>query len=134
MMLAAAPEARAADPEPAAGTRIELNKIVPRDGGGCRLYVAFDNIAPAYALLRLDLVLFGTDGVILRRIAVDAAPLRRGKRSVKLFEIDDLPCERLGEVLLNDVLACRDEGGESTDACLARIAVGSRVPSVDLVR
>lgn len=105
---------------------------MPRAGGGCRLYMTFDNMAPAYAPLRLDLALFGPDGVILRRVAVDAASLRRGKRSVKLFEIDDLPCEQLGEVLRNDVLACRDEGDESPDACLARI--GSRVPAVALVR
>ncbi len=79
----------------------------------------------AYESLKLDLVMFDSDGVITKRLAVEGAPLPEGKTSVKLFDIKDVTCEQLGRILLNDVLSCRGPTGERND-CLADIQTASR--------
>lgn len=105
---------------------VELNKLEDQDKG-CRAYFVFDNATAAnFESFKLDLVMFGSEGVIQRRLAVEAAPLRAEKKTVKLFDIAGMPCAAIGSVLLNDVLTCRDQAGEQPD-CIARVAVGSRV-------
>ncbi len=103
---------------------LELNKLESSEKG-CRAYVVVSNpSSTAYDAYRLDLVMFQTDGVIGRRFALDLAPLRPSKRTVKLFELDNTNCENIGSFLVNDVLECRAESGPVTD-CLARLKVSS---------
>ena len=120
---------------------IELNKLEPIPTGtpgapGCRAYIVMQDPDPApIEQLRLDLVLFGTDGVIARRIALDLGPMAAGKTAVRLFDMPGLPCTDIGRVLINDVLACRTGagpggGGQAADqdhaACLDRLTPTSR--------
>ncbi len=126
-IAAAASPARAASPVP-----LELNKLEPIAGqpAGCRAYIVAQNPDPEpFDQLRLDLVLFGGDGVIERRIALDIAPLGGGKTTVRLFDLPGLACTDIARILVNDVLACR--GGKPVadrdrDECLDRLAVTSR--------
>ena len=74
--------------------------------------------------LRLDMVLFDVDGVIARRLAVDAAPLAAGKTSVRVFGISNLACDNIGRVLLNDILVCQDATGDRTD-CMDHVVPDS---------
>lgn len=104
---------------------LELNKMEDRDGG-CRTYFVVDNAtASSFESFKLDLVMFGTDSVIARRLAVEAAPFRAAKTAVKLFDLAGLPCAGIGQVLVNDVPGCRDENGEQAD-CLGRLSLASR--------
>jgi hypothetical protein len=99
---------------------IELNKLEAVDGA-CRAYLVFRNTTEAtFSSLRLDLVLFGKDGVIARRLAVEAAPLAAGKTSVKLFDVQGLTCGDVGQMLLNDIVACKDATGDRAD-CAALV-------------
>lgn len=99
---------------------IQLNKLEP-EADTCRAYIVLENGGGiTFEALRLDLVLFDTNGVIARRLAVDAAPLPAGKTSVRVFGIPNLACSDIGRVLLNDVLACQDTSGERTD-CMQHI-------------
>jgi hypothetical protein len=103
---------------------IELNKLEPQDGG-CRAYLVVTNKKQGvYKSLKLDLVLFQPDGIINKRFALEIGPLKAGKRTVKLFDIEATPCEQVGSVLLNDVLACEIEPAETAD-CLDEIATSS---------
>ncbi|MEW5964834.1 MAG: hypothetical protein AB1749_14885 [Pseudomonadota bacterium] len=103
---------------------VEINKLEPQDKG-CRTYVVVGNSsAIAYQSLKLDLVVFGTDGVIAKRIALDLAPLKAAKRSVKLFDLESIACDGVGSLLVNDVLDCRTEAGPASD-CLARLKLSS---------
>jgi len=100
---------------------IQLNKL-EADGDTCRAYIVLENRTDlSFEALRLDLVMFDVDGVIARRLAVDAAPLAASRTSVRVFAIGSLACDNIGRVLLNDVLACADASGERTD-CMDRIA------------
>jgi hypothetical protein len=104
---------------------IELNRLEERDDG-CRVHLVLENgSSRAYSSYRLDLVIFATDGVIARRLALEAAPLRANKTVVKEFELAGFDCGRVGRVLLNDVPACASDAGELDD-CVASTRVSSR--------
>jgi hypothetical protein len=128
--LFAAPVVHAQEDAPLA---LELNKLepVPAAAGGaasCRAYLVAanpDNGARIDAL-RLDLVLFGTDGVIARRIALDIGPVQPGRTQVRLFDLRDLPCDSIGQILVNDTMICKVAGADRTD-CMDRLKTASRV-------
>jgi hypothetical protein len=124
--------ARAAD---APAMTLELNKLepVPATAGGtagCRAYLVASDPegGPKLDALRLDLVLFGTDGVIARRIALDVGPVMPGRIQVRPFELHNLPCDSIGQILVNDALICKIGGTDQTD-CLDRVKMSSRVPT-----
>lgn len=136
----------------AAPIPVELNKLEPlpapaaAPGNGaapsasCRAYIVVTNPDPTpITQLRLDLMLFGKDGVILRRIALDLGPLAPHKTAVRLFDLQGQPCAQIGRVLVNDVLACQTgqhdnaPAEEQRQACLDRLQVSSRA-SADLVK
>ncbi len=106
---------------------VELNKLEPAEDA-CRPYLVFRNqgVVPLQSLA-MELVLFDTDGFILRHFSLEAAPLDAGKTSVKLFEIPDLQCDAIGRILLNHVNACAGADG-ALDDCMARIQLSSRLP------
>ncbi|ONG58779.1 Tat pathway signal protein [Pseudoroseomonas deserti] len=108
---------------------LELNRLESRPEG-CRVWLLLRNPAPeAVDPLRLDLLIFGKDGVIARRLALDVGPLPQEKTMARIFDLASQPCDGIGAVLLNDLLAC---GGtpESRAACLPRLALASRVDGV----
>ena len=117
---------------------VELNKLepLPAAGGapaGCRIYIVVGNPDPdPIAQLRLDLILFGSDGVIARRVALDLGPLPPRKTAVRLFDLQGQPCDGIGRVLVNDVLGCQPGGHgdkeipEAHPACLDRLQLSSR--------
>jgi hypothetical protein len=119
--IAAAQEAPTAQ---AGGISIELNKLEPQ-GGQCRAYFVINNKSGTdYQELKLDLVLFKPDGVIGRRFAIDLAPLKTDKRTVKLFDIEGTSCEEVGSFLINDVMECKSASGPVTD-CLKDISLST---------
>jgi hypothetical protein len=117
---------------PAAPLRLELNRLEPREGGACRVWMVLQNGGAALDQLRLDLVLFGRDGVVARRVAVDVGPLPSGRTQARIFDLAGQPCERIGSVLLNDVLVCDGTEDTARAACIARTTLASRVDGVAL--
>ncbi|MBR0657279.1 Tat pathway signal protein [Plastoroseomonas arctica] len=118
--------------------RIELNRLEARPEG-CRVWIIIGNPgAGALDPFRLDLVLFGRDGVVTRRAAIDAGPLPGDKTTARIFDLAGLPCDGIGSLLLNDILACGAQGlapavptaPDSRAACLARLTLASRVAGI----
>ena len=107
--------------------KLELNKMEPQpETKACRAYLVFDNSeGAAIEALQLDLILFDRTGVIARRLALDTAPLRAAKTTVKLFDIPDLDCNDVGRILINEVLECRDADGAHAD-CIERLTLSTR--------
>lgn len=107
--------------------RLELNKLSALDDA-CRAYVVARNQTEAdFDQLRADIVMFDADGIVNKRLAVDLAPLPAGKTSLKVFDIGGLACDDIGQMLLNQILDCRDADGEREN-CLADISVRARGP------
>ena len=103
---------------------LELNKL-EKSEKGCRAYIVVSNpTSSSYDAYKLDLVLFQTDGVIGRRLALDLAPVRADKRTVKLFDLEGTDCDGIGSFLVNDVLDCRTNAGP-VNSCLAGLKVRS---------
>jgi hypothetical protein len=120
-LAAGAASLSAAEP---AKLALELNKLESIEKG-CRVYLVLTNSGDTgYAALKLDLALFQPDGVIGKRIAVDLAPVKPQKRTIKLFDLDGYPCDRIASVLLNDVTECRSDTGP-VENCAAALALSS---------
>ncbi|MCB4825290.1 Tat pathway signal protein [Roseicella aerolata] len=116
---------------PAPPLRLELNRLEPREGGACRVWLVANSAAPeALDPLRLDLVLFGRDGVVARRVAVDIGPLPAGRTQARIFDLAGQPCDGLGSVLLNDVLACGGTEAAARNACAEGAVLASQVDGV----
>ena len=126
LLLAFAPPCLAAEPP----IRVELNAAEPVQNR-CRLSFVLENQdASAIASLKLDLVVFGKDGVIDRRLVAEMGPLRAAKTTVKTFELDD-DCAHIGSILVNDVAACAPP---DAGACLDRLVSSSRLPKIRLFK
>ncbi len=122
--------AGAAAAQPAPPLRIELNRLEPREGGACRVWLVLNNGgAEPLDPLRLDLVLFGRDGVVARRVAVDVGPLPAARTGARIFDLAGQGCEAIGSVLLNDVLACGTDP-TARAVCAERAALASRIEGV----
>ena len=127
LALLCAGAARASEP-----ITVELNRLQDL-APGCRMHLVIANPGDRRLdTFQLDLVLFGPDGVVVRRVALDASPLRAHKTSVYAFDVPDLACGGFGRVLLNDVAGCGAKGDPARD-CVSAIAVSSRA-GVELVK
>jgi hypothetical protein len=119
--------AAAATPAPtpaATSTSLELNKLETYDKG-CRAYMVVNNTSDVtYQAYKLDLVLFQADGIIGKRFALDLAPLKPQKKTVKLFELDGVGCDKIGSFLINEVMECKADSGPVAD-CLQRMSTSS---------
>ncbi|MGQ0673046.1 MAG: hypothetical protein ACT4N2_09245 [Hyphomicrobium sp.] len=103
---------------------VELNKLEQQDKG-CRAYMVVTNKATSgYETLKLDLVMFQTDGVIGRRFTIDLGPIRPDKKVVKLFTLEGTPCDGVGSLLINDIVECKTDTG-AADNCLAAMTLTS---------
>jgi len=104
---------------------IELNKFESQPEA-CRAYMVFRNSTEqTFDAFKLDMVMFDQEGLINRRLALDVAPLRADKTSVKLFDIEGLPCEQINQILINDVIECAARGGGDPD-CVTLLETSSR--------
>jgi hypothetical protein len=110
----------------AEGIGVELNRL-EEQGSNCRAYLVIANPGEiAFSGFKLDLVTFDRSGTIIRRLAVDLAPLRAAKTTVKVFDIADTACAAIGSLLVNDVLDCRDASGTIAD-CVQRVSPSSKL-------
>jgi hypothetical protein len=80
--------------------------------------------------MKLDLVAFGTDGGIMRRLIAEMGPIRPQKTIVKTYLVD-AECKTIAALLVNDVTACAPG---TTTACLDGLALSSRVKEIKLYK
>lgn len=137
LVLLAATPSFAQSSSPSGTFSLELNRLDGFDGG-CRVTLVEKNgTSTAFASLKLDLVVFGGDGIVEKRVGVEAGPLKAGRTSVRTFDLKGLACDNVGRLLINDVLACEAEGlaadaadaSAASDACLDALEPRSRVPA-----
>lgn len=129
-VLAGPLAAVAAPSEPADAIRVELNAAESVQNR-CRLSFVIENKGEAAIdSLKLNFAVFGTNGVVQRRLVAELGPLRRAKTLVKAFEIEG-DCTSIGSLLVNDVTVCTP--GE-VGACLDRMVLTSRLSNVRLFK
>lgn len=103
---------------------LELNKLEPA-GASCQAYFLIaEKAGKPLQSLKADLIIFGNDGGIARRLIAELGPIRANKTSVKIFAVD-VACADIAGVLLNDVASCAPDA--TSEACLDRLALSSRL-------
>lgn len=95
---------------------VELNKVEPSETGGCSAFFLFRNdTANSFEGFEMSLAILNTQGVIDRLLSTDAAPLPVARTTLKLFEIPEIACTDISEILLHDMTSCRPQNGEEID-------------------
>lgn len=103
---------------------LELNQLEAAKAA-CQAYFLIEEKAgKPLQSLKADLIIFGKDGGIAKRLIAEMGPVRAKKTSVKIFAID-VPCAEISGVLLNDVASCAPD--VTPEACLDRLIVSSRL-------
>ncbi|WP_291730268.1 hypothetical protein [Leisingera sp. F5] len=123
LALAALPLAAAAETGP---LRVELNKIEEIDTGGCRAFFLFRNqTGKSFEGFEMSLAILDGQGVIDRLLSIDAAPLPVQRTTLKLFEIPEIACSNISEILLHDITSCQPQNEAQMD-CFPVLELGSR--------
>jgi hypothetical protein len=105
---------------------IDLNTVEASENR-CRMNFVVENKGDAgLESLKLDLVVFGLDGGITRRLITEMGPIRPMKTSVRAWLVDS-ECKAISSILVNDVTACLP-GNPS--ACLDALGLSSRVKEI----
>ncbi|MGI9437597.1 MAG: hypothetical protein ACR2Q4_22675 [Geminicoccaceae bacterium] len=104
---------------------IELNKTESTEQG-CRPHFLFNNQS-GHQLnqFQVELVLFDQTGVYAKQIRLDMAPLYEGKKVLASFLLDDIACDQIGSMLVNDLPKCANSTGTDLD-CLSLLQVSSK--------
>ena len=104
---------------------IELNTTNPLKDA-CQLMMVIDNRSSIrFNKFTLELVLFDKTGVITSRVLAAIGRLRPIKSHFVSFPIEDVICDDLGRVLLNEVTECEYEAEAKFD-CTEVVAVKHR--------
>lgn len=112
---------------------IELNKFEADDSGGCRAFFLFRNRTEmTFEGFEMSLAVLATNGVIDRLLTIDAAPIPAARTTLKLFEIPEITCEGISEILLHELSICQPQNAEQMD-CFPILDLVSRT-SAPLVK
>lgn len=106
--------------------RVELNKTEEIAGGGCRAFFLFRNqTGKSFEGFEMSLAILDSQGVIDRLLSIDAAPLPVQRTTLKLFEIPEIACSSISEILLHDITSCQPQNEDQMD-CFPILELGSR--------
>jgi hypothetical protein len=95
---------------------VEMNKFEENEGGGCRAFFLFRNgSGKTFEAFEMSLAVLDQNGVIDRLLSIDAAPLPADRTTLKLFEIPEISCASISEVLLHEISACRPQNEPDMD-------------------
>ena len=105
---------------------VEINKFEPNDTGGCRAFFLFRNeTGLTFEGFEMSLAIFNSGGVIDRLLSIDAAPLPAARTTLKLFEIPDIACTDISEILLHEIPSCKPQNADQMD-CYSLLELSSR--------
>ena len=112
---------------------VELNKFETADDGSCRAFFLFRNeTGKSFAGFERSLAVLDKSGIINQLLSIDAAPLPAARTTLKLFEIPDIACDAISEVLLHDIAVCQPQNEDRID-CFPLLNLVSRT-SAGLVK
>lgn len=128
-LSATAADAQSQDGDQGGKLTVELNKFEPADTGGCRAFFLFRNDSgKAFEGFEMSLAILDGQGVIDRLLNIDAAPLPVARTTLKLFEIPEIACTDISEVLLHAIETCQPQNEAPTD-CFPLVTLVSRTPA-----
>ncbi|MCR8723322.1 hypothetical protein [Frigidibacter sp. ROC022] len=126
--LLAAVLAGLAGPAPAQDGKltVEMNKFEENEGGGCRAFFLFRNqTGKTFEGFEMSLAILDKQGVIDRLLSIDAAPLPADRTTLKLFEVPEIACADISEVLLHEISTCKPQNEDPVD-CFPLVTLQSK--------
>jgi len=107
------------------GLALELNALQAADTG-CRVtFLATNTLGAAVDRAGIEIAFFAGDGAIDRIVTLDFKGLTEGKTKVLQFQLNDLACDDISRLLVNDITACEGAGLAPT-ACLDWLVTTTR--------
>lgn len=95
---------------------VELNKFEDNDSGGCRAFFLFRNDSgKSFEGFEMSLAIFDQQSVIDRLLSINAAPLPIARTTLKLFEIPEIVCGEITEILLHDLTSCKPQNEDEME-------------------
>ena len=73
----------------------------------------------------MSLAVLDTSGIIDRLLTIDAAPLPANRTTLKLFEIPEMSCTKISEILLHEIASCKPQNDDEID-CYPLLELKSR--------
>ena len=108
---------------------IELNKLEENDGSGCRAFFLFRNRTDlTLEAFEMSFAILNSDGIIDRLLSIDADPLPAARTTLKLFEIPQVACNDILEILLHELTVCKPQNADAID-CFPLLDLVSRAPA-----
>ncbi len=105
---------------------VELNKFELGEASGCRAFFLFRNqTGQSFEGFEMSLAILDTAGIIDRLLTIDAAPLPASRTTLKLFEIPEIGCDAIGEILLHELASCKPQNADEID-CFPLLELVSR--------
>ncbi len=105
---------------------VELNKFEVGESGACQAFFLFrNNTEQTFEGFEMSLAILDQNGVIDRLLTIDAAPLNATRTALKLFEIPEIQCPMISEILVHDIGSCKPQNADEAD-CFPLIDLISR--------
>ncbi len=106
---------------------LELNRL-DTERGGCRIFFLVKNpLDRDFSELDIDIAFFDKKEIIIGRTNIEFGKVRKQKTTLHSVRFADFDCAKVGQVLLNDVVACgtQSTGGKKPD-CLDLVTLTYR--------
>ncbi|MGR3506769.1 MAG: hypothetical protein ACU0B7_12985 [Paracoccaceae bacterium] len=111
---------------------IELNAVENR-AGGCRMtFVATNGLGADLSALVLEAVIFNLEGLVARLVLLDFQNLPQARPRVRQFDLPDLECAKVGQVLINEVGACTGQDLPE-QACANALQPSTRIDAIKIL-
>ena len=94
------------------GLEIELNALASSQKGCLFTFVAANGLAQNVTKVSFEFVIFNDKGTVERLALLDFRDLPAGKSKVRQFDVPDIKCETVKNLLINDATVCEGEGIE----------------------
>ncbi|WP_390915600.1 hypothetical protein [Pseudosulfitobacter sp. SM2401] len=108
---------------------VELNKFEENETVGCRAFFLFRNQTElTLEGFEMSLAILNTEGIIDRLLSIDAAPISAARTTLKLFEIPEIACSEISEILLHELASCKPQNADEMD-CFPLLDLISRTPA-----
>ncbi|WP_321446510.1 hypothetical protein [uncultured Cohaesibacter sp.] len=124
-LLHASAQATEAAPDSDRVISVELNNAQALEGA-CRLsFLIRNDLGVPLETMGIEIVMLDKKGLAQDLMVLSTGALSQGKRRLRQFDLPDVDCDALSEILINDVSDCQAEG-MTASGCLAALRPSSR--------
>ena len=97
----------------------------------CRISFLFQNkLSHPLKDMILDTAVLDKDGLAQQFLMLQTGALSLGKRRIRQYDLENIKCQDVGEILINDIAECQGASPEkdkiTAESCLSALSASSR--------